>query len=788
MATQAIGQSKIQTQDIRIGEGASTAVLLVLMLLSVTGSVNAANWADGLSTMAWAAMGGLIVGIFLAKLPVWGWLAHILALVLGAGATALLVTSLLPDVLTFKERFIVLQERVMTWFIKATTGGVSTDNLMFIIQVAFLSWIMAYLAAWFVYRRHQVWGAILPTGAGILFNLYYAAPQTGIYFGLYVLCALLLLVRLNLRSLEEWWRRAAIGYASDISFDFLVYGIVFSLVLMTVAWVVPGTAPGPSWFDAFGPFQGPWQSAEDQFNRVFSSLRAVARPSSTNFVGTTLTMGGPVNLGQRPVMDVTSNAGRYWRASVYDKYTGIGWINTRMDAADLPAGDPRINTDVGNLRAVVTQTFKIYMPDQQNVLYAESEPVAFNIPVEVRYGNSPSTDASSSIDDIALARARRPLRYGDTYSVISLISVADEQSLRQASTQYPESITSIYLQLPNTLPERVRQLAQTITAPYTNPYDKAVAIEQYLRTHIRYNDNVSPPPPGRDGVDYTLFDRPEGYCNYYASAMAVLARAIGIPSRVASGYALGDYKNGVFHIVEANAHAWPELYFPGYGWIEFEPTASQPEIGRPKKPADVPTQQLNSLNDQKPDRRSRFDPQSLQDEGLTPGAGLFSFDNPFWSDPRNVGLVGGGFVLLLAVGAVAGFRWNYKRRAARLSPATRVYGDLLRLAHWLGIRDQEHATPFERARLLEKSLPGARNEIELTASLYVREKFGARPLDETERLSLSAAWSRVSAEWRYGVARVLVHKLVDPPRALAAAIRDRMSRLRHRGRGLPLDS
>ncbi len=501
MATQVIQPRESRTLDTRIGEGTSTALLLVLMLLAVTGSVNAANWADGLGTMAWAAMGGLAVGILLARLPIWGWLAHLAALVLGAGATALLVTTLLPQVLTFSERLIVLQERIMTWYIKATTGGVSTDNLMFIIQVAFLSWTMAYLAAWFVYRRHQVWGALIPTGAGILFNLYYAAPQTGIYFGLYVLCALLLLVRLNLHSMEQWWRRAAIGYSSDISFDFLTYGVIFSILLMAVAWLVPGTAPGPSWFGIFEPFQGPWQSAEDQFNRVFGSLRAVARPSATNFVGSTLMMGGPVNLGQRPVMDVTSNAGRYWRASVYDKYTGIGWITTRMDAANLPAGDPRINADVGSLRAEVTQTFKIYLPDQQNVLYAESQPIAFNIPIEVRYGTSPSSDASSTIDDISVARARRPLRAGDTYTAISLISLADEQSLRQAPTEYPDSITSLYLQLPDTLPARVRQLAKTITAPYSNPYDKAVAIEQYLRTHIRYNDNVSAPPDGRDGVD-----------------------------------------------------------------------------------------------------------------------------------------------------------------------------------------------------------------------------------------------------------------------------------------------
>src|SRR4029078_7077610 len=113
-------------------------------------------------------------------------------------------------------------------------------------------------------------------------------------------------------------------------------------------------------------------------------------------------------------------------------------------------------------------------------------------------------------------------------------------------------------------------------------YDKARAIETYLREHITYNDSVQAVPAGLDGVDYFLFERPEGYCNYYASAMAVLARSIGIPARIASGYAVGSASDdGFYHISEANAHFLPELYMGELGWVEFEPTASQPEISRP---------------------------------------------------------------------------------------------------------------------------------------------------------------------------------------------------------------
>lgn len=766
MTTQAI-----PLKEVKIGEGASTAALLALLLLSVTGSVDAANWADGLGILAWAAMGGLALGTALAKLRVRGLIAHPLMLALGGPAVAVFATSLLPNGLTFEEKLIVLQERFWVWISKVIAGGVSSDNLIFVIQLAFLTWWMAYLAAWFVYCRHQVWGAILPTGAAILLNLFYAAPQSGIYFGLFILSALLLLIRLNLHTMERWWRGASIGYAGDISIDFLAYGILFSLLLMMLAWLLPTTAPGPAWLSVLEPLQAPWQNVEDQFSRVFSALRAVARPAPSTFFGTTLTMGGPVQLGARPVMDIKTDTGRYWRATVYDKYTGIGWINTHLDTLNLRANDPRLSATRDALRAEVTQTFKIFLPDQ-NILYAQAQPIRFNLPTEIRYGQPPSSDPSASMLDLALVRARRPLREGDTYTVVSAISVADEDSLRATPWEYSAWIAAHYLQLPDNLPQRVRVLAKTITEKYSNPYDQAAAIEQYLRAKIKYNDSVSAPPPGRDGVDYTLFDRPEGYCNYYASVMVVLARLIGIPARIASGYSLGEYTDGTFHVIEANAHSWPELYFPGYGWVEFEPTANKPEIQRPKKPASVP---------QNPDldaaaaeaRRKRLSGKNLEDlEPVIGGSGFIPFALPFWRDLQNIALMGAGLFALLAIGALAVTRWNHSRRMAHLAPAARVYEEMVERARWLGVRDQKHATPFERAHAIGGVLPTAPREAERVASLYTRERFGARPLDAVERAALATAWNQWRAEWRRGViARMIVH-VAAPLRALAARTRE----------------
>jgi hypothetical protein len=154
--------------------------------------------------------------------------------------------------------------------------------------------------------------------------------------------------------------------------------------------------------------------------------------------------------------------------------------------------------------------------------------------------------------------------------------------LRSATQDYPEWVRSHYLQLPDDLPPRIRQLSQELTVGQPTQYDRARAIETYLR-QFPYSLDVPAPPAGREVTDYFLFELKRGYCDYYATSMVVLARAAGIPARFAMGYASGsyDFNQAEYVVREADAHSWPEIYFPNYGWINFEPTASLPEIDRP---------------------------------------------------------------------------------------------------------------------------------------------------------------------------------------------------------------
>jgi protein-glutamine gamma-glutamyltransferase len=158
------------------------------------------------------------------------------------------------------------------------------------------------------------------------------------------------------------------------------------------------------------------------------------------------------------------------------------------------------------------------------------------------------------------------------YEATSLLPYVPPAELRQASGDYPEIIRKLYLQLPDVDP-RVPKLARDITAGMKNEFDKAANIERYLKTRLGYSLDLTD-THGEDPIAYFLFTRGAGHCEYFASAMTVMLRTQGIPARYVTGFLPGEYNDvGGDYIVRASdAHAWVEAYFPGYGWITFDPT------------------------------------------------------------------------------------------------------------------------------------------------------------------------------------------------------------------------
>jgi transglutaminase-like putative cysteine protease len=274
----------------------------------------------------------------------------------------------------------------------------------------------------------------------------------------------------------------------------------------------------------------------------------------------------------------------YWQGLVFDRYTGRGWsatVGERVDVqGDLPIPPPPSYRDV-------SQRFELTAP-HGDTLYTMVNPVRVGTAVEALWRTTPLSASLSIAADSTVNSTPDPAALGIpdlaglaaeimTYTVVSRLPEPTATALRNAPDNYPEEIERYYLQLPETVPNRVLELAQNVVSEGETVYERARLLESYLRQYP-YTLEVDAPPEGRDVADYFLFEAREGYCDYYATAFVVMARAGGIPARLVSGYVGGSYDHlvGTYMVRHYNGHSWPQVYFPGWGWIGFEPTGSQP--------------------------------------------------------------------------------------------------------------------------------------------------------------------------------------------------------------------
>jgi transglutaminase-like putative cysteine protease len=268
----------------------------------------------------------------------------------------------------------------------------------------------------------------------------------------------------------------------------------------------------------------------------------------------------------------------HWRGIVFTDFDGKRWFTPAHDQVVLspnPDGEfrfvglPLPSGDFNPLRYTVLMepvaTDAVFVAPRLEVLRGrfanESE----------RVGSSPQhgyllVDKTGSLSN--------PF-HNDTkvrYQGLSMLAVIPPVQLRKAGAAYPDEITNLYLQLPE-LDPRIKQLAEKITENSHNEYDRAANIERYLKTHYAYTLDLSGPKTD-DPLAYFLFTRRAGHCEYFAAAMTVMLRDLGIPARYVGGFLPGEYNDlGGDYIVRASdAHTWVEAYFPAYGWITFDPT------------------------------------------------------------------------------------------------------------------------------------------------------------------------------------------------------------------------
>jgi transglutaminase-like putative cysteine protease len=368
------------------------------------------------------------------------------------------------------------------------------------------------------------------------------------------------------------------------------------------------------------------------------------------------------------------------------------------------------------------------------------------------------TATSNPEVQVSLLRSRSNLRQDSVYQVVSRVTNAAPESLRLDHTDYPQWIRERYLQVPDDLPRRVRRLARQLTEGYDNPYDMATAVESYLRT-IRYDTEIAAPPAGVDAVAYFLFDVQAGYCDYYASAMAMLLRSQGIPVRFVAGYAPGEYDSETarYTVREENAHAWVEVFFPTYGWVQFEPTASEPNISRPL-PNPVETAGMEPLDPGLIPEEEFMNPwqdRQLPDPLLATAATQVSWFTGLRPYLEELGLV----LLVLTAAAIA---WLVLRKRERriLLPDTglvlRLFGLLSLWAERLRIPWPASHTPLEHAHAFAQVMPEAEQPVQRLAGLLVAQQYGREVIASETLVGAASEWREIQPVlWRRWATRLL---------------------------------
>ncbi|TMD58587.1 MAG: DUF4129 domain-containing protein [Chloroflexi bacterium] len=713
--------------------GGIFALLLgVALVILYPVSLDQAGWVQSDAHFGWLAILGLLFGSLVGNSRVRRGSAPMLGAIVGMIAVVALTTmSAGPQ--PFHVKLVTLATNVNNWLTQVLAGEAGTDPTPFVLFLGATCWSTAFWGSYALARFRRPWDLVFFQAFILVVNVSLALRPLFFDLVVFSVLSLLLLARLHVVSLSERWERRRLVPGADMEWRVLRGGLTWTLVLIMLASFTPRIGAADALGSAWGTFEGPWHSVENEWQRFFAGVYGPSRIQGVSF-SDVIRLGLAPNLGDKVVMYITASESHFLRATAYDFYTGVGWKSNDDRQED--------KTDALNYagRKKLDVTIDPVNP-KGALLFAPSEPVQASIPRTFIYGEDKSFSSQMRAKDRAQATGR--------YIVTSAVSIATKEDLRRAGAA-PAAITERYDQLPTTVPARVRQLAAAITRDKTNAYDKAEAIELYLRTNFKYSTVVKAPPSGRDPVDYFLFDLKEDFCEYFASSMVVMLRSVGVPARVVEGYTMGtfDEPTGRYMITERNAHAWVEVYFAGYGWIEFEPTPSEAVVSRPETAVDISaTSPETGPSNQSPDLLDRCqrnagcaDDQGIPqgDSGADSGAGtnLISAADfrPLWWG-----------ALLAAILALLGYI-RFQLRFRRMRAADAAFGKMRLLAAYAGMQQRPYQTVSEYAGTLGQALPRVERQVHAIARAQVIERYSPRPASDAEAQAARRALRAVSWE------------------------------------------
>lgn len=780
-----------------LAEGWFSLFLLATVVYSTIWCVQAAQWVNNLNVLTLITAIGLIGGVIAAKqrrLP--RLLVHALAFTF-----SILLALWQTTAADYGGNFDKFFNSVHQWILLALAGGTSSDDSIFLFLIIALSFLLAYTSAWLVYRTRSPWLMILANAVVLLINLSYIEPGYVVFLVVFLIASLLLLLRINLYESSVRWKKLGLRCADDLGWEFMQAGALISIGILVISWLIPWGYTNDAASQVWSADNNPWVQIQNTWNRLFSVSGGYNPANHGNFTDT-LTLGGNPNLTNDIVLTLKTDDGTQYLASLsYDTYNGRGWQISPTYGTHYNANDVIYDgtTDV----RIVHQQITIVNPPGEQKAYILGAPQIASLDQSAQI-----VDSSSSASAIAWLRTNGKLAAGNQYNVTSYVSSADIKTLEsvpfpadaptypsnfdgaRSVNYYDENILRTYLRLPP-LDPRILQVAKEQTAAATNMYDKAVALESYLRT-FTYDVNIAL-PPGAEGTSWLLFNSGHrAYCNYFATAMAVMARELGMPARVVAGYTHGtlDPKTKQWVVRGSDAHLWTQVYFAGYGWINFEPSPSFSSFTRPVTSSNNPGPSTSGgpggSTSGKTNSRGHG---NLPNETDNTGAGASTTSGQAQAQIRqDIGISLFAIVILIALGLLYfSFWWRRLFRGQTLS--AQIYGRLCLLANWAGISLQRSQTPYEYVHALAEVAPDEAVTLERLGDIYVRDRWADPSTEEHPRHS--GEIRELPSLWKSLQPRLFLYVLRHPhflkwlPTSIAGYVRKR--RTRHHVRSISDD-
>ena len=804
-------------RTMRPNEGWVAAALLALNLVVVVMSVERADWVPSPNLVLLLFM-AMLTGLILYRIPIWSITLLPVGLAVGLAIILWQLSNFTINDVTIKGTGEVI-ERLDLWLDAARTGSISIDSLPFSFGLMTATWLTGFLGAWLFLRYGNFWGVFVLGGIGLLSNLTFLPPNTAFHLGFFLFTALLLISRVQAVRRKHEWERRSVKVADHLTGFALTDSLALTILVIVVAFLLPMAPKWGTANDAYESMRNPLQTMEDDFNRLFAGLPArrpmgfriwgnvmalqgsiyptttqvlwVDSPTELYWKARTYsTYNGKGWLSEHTVTEPLGYAPEFTQSGGNRLRTEVTYTVTPLySSKKLFSGDQVLDVD----RDVMIETqappvFRIdldllrqggslpdYLKDVGDGLlltleargtFVSDQDLALSLPPQFRMDNVEReaaravrvefTEALPAISEVlSVTSPSGKFKIGEPYEVTSAISSAGPEELRGASSKYPAWVQERYLQLPPDLPQRVNDLAARVVGGVHTPYDKASAVEDYLRSNYPYNLRVDPPPFNADGVDHFLFTLREGYSEYFGSTMAVMLRTVGVPARLAVGYTTGDEigEEGLFSVTDSHSHAWVEVYFPDFGWIPFEPTPGKSLPGVYQPGAERPEAPEGGQADVEPFDDECFD--GLEDcfnQNLTESNFEFSIET---DEDSSIIDLWPWLVSALAGLAVAGgsVRWLWGRFLAMPNNPRIAFRRMSNLASLASAGPTDFQTPYQFGYRLQEALPAQKTPVSIIVAAYVRNRYGNKNSTDSDRRVLAVAWQRLRLPMLWAVIR-----------------------------------